>query len=128
MEPKLWVLRQCLCAVWHFMCLHSHTYTAVDAGNICTSRITVILITRKTQRPQFEPHAGIKMAQVLGSPLYICGAVTKICEQTGLAYSANLLAQSACSKNGSSTISRGTITHLHSVIANWYDLSQTTLI
>ena len=23
--------------------------------------------------PQFEPHAGIKMAQVVGSPLYICG-------------------------------------------------------
>ena len=26
----------------------------------------------KTQRPQFEHHAGIKMVQVLGSPLYIC--------------------------------------------------------
>ena len=36
-------------------------------------RTMVILITRKTWRPQFEPHAGMKMAQVLLSPLYICG-------------------------------------------------------
>ena len=27
----------------------------------------------KPRDPQFEPHARIKMAQVLGSPLYICG-------------------------------------------------------
>ena len=26
----------------------------------------------KQEDPQFEPHAGIKMAEVLGSPLYIC--------------------------------------------------------
>ena len=25
------------------------------------------------ENPQFEPHARIKMAQVLGSPMYICG-------------------------------------------------------
>ena len=30
---------------------------------------------RKTRGTQFEPHAGIKMAQVLQSPLYICGIV-----------------------------------------------------
>ena len=27
----------------------------------------------KPKYPQFEPHAGMKMAQVLGSPLYIFG-------------------------------------------------------
>ena len=26
---------------------------------------------KKSKDPQFEPHAGIKMAQVLGSPVYI---------------------------------------------------------
>ena len=35
----------------------------VDAGDIRTWRTTVILTTGKTRRPQFEPHAGIKMAQ-----------------------------------------------------------------
>ena len=38
------------------------------AGDI---RTTVILITRKPEDPQFGPHAEIKMAQVLGSPLHI---------------------------------------------------------
>ena len=28
---------------------------------------------KKPEDSLFEPHAGIKMAQVLGSPLYICG-------------------------------------------------------
>ena len=30
-------------------------------------------IWEKLEDPQFEPHAGIKIAQVLGSPFYICG-------------------------------------------------------
>ena len=30
-------------------------------------------IQEKGEDPQFYPHAGIKMVQVLGSPLYICG-------------------------------------------------------
>ena len=47
-----------------------HAKTAVDAGDIRTWRTTVILNTGKIQNPQFEPHAGIKMAQVLGSPVY----------------------------------------------------------
>ena len=31
----------------------------------------------KPEYLQFEPHAGINMAQVLGSPLYICGILTE---------------------------------------------------
>ena len=34
----------------------------------------VILITEKPTDSQFDPHARIKMAQVVGSPLRICGA------------------------------------------------------
>ena len=30
-------------------------------------------LREKPEDPQFDPHAGIKMAQVLGSPLYIYG-------------------------------------------------------
>ena len=30
-------------------------------------------IREKPEDPQFEPHAGIKIVQVLGSPLHICG-------------------------------------------------------
>ena len=37
-----------------------HAKTAVDTGDIPTWRTMVILIMRKTWRPQFEPHAGIK--------------------------------------------------------------------
>ena len=36
----------------------------------CTWRIMVILIAGKTWIPQWEPHAGIKMAHVLGSLVY----------------------------------------------------------
>ena len=35
-----------------------------------------ILVEGKPEYPQFELHAGIKMALVLGSPLYICGLST----------------------------------------------------
>ena len=67
-----------------------------NAGQMCSrSSSTVLHITRvclhtqttvyvhllkhsyfdygKTQDPQIEPHAGIKMPQVLGSVVYICG-------------------------------------------------------
>ena len=33
-------------------------------------------LREKPEDPQFEPHAGIKMVQVLGSPLYIRGRNT----------------------------------------------------
>ena len=60
-------------AVRLFTRVYLHAQTAVDAGDIRTWWTTVILITGKLEDPQFEPHAGIKMAQVLGCPLYICG-------------------------------------------------------
>ena len=41
--------------------------TAVDAVNM------LILFTKKPEDPQFEPYARIKMAQVLGSLVFICG-------------------------------------------------------
>ena len=53
----------------HFTCVHLHAQTAVDAGDICNWQTMVILLQEKKWRPQFDPHA---VAQVLGSPLYIC--------------------------------------------------------
>ena len=41
----------------------------------CTSdKPQLIWLQEKPKDPQFEPHARIKMAQVLGSPLYICSS------------------------------------------------------
>ena len=34
--------------------------------------LRVFWLQEKPKYPQFEPHAGINMAQVLGSPVYIC--------------------------------------------------------
>ena len=51
-----------------FMHDYLHAQTTVDV------QTTVILITRNPEDSQFEPHAGIKLAQVLGSPVYICGS------------------------------------------------------
>ena len=62
-----------LCAVQRFTHVYLHAKTTVDTGNIRIWQTKVILITGKTCRPQFEPHVGIKMAQVLGSPMYIYG-------------------------------------------------------
>ena len=52
--------------------LSSSTPYAVHAGNTRTWRSTIILITGKPKDPQIEPHAWIKIAQVL-SLVYICG-------------------------------------------------------
>ena len=57
------------CAMRRFTSLPSR----LDRSTLRTWRITLILITGKIWTPEFEPHAGIKMAQVLGSPVYICG-------------------------------------------------------
>ena len=59
-----------LCAPRNF---YLHAQTAVHVSNIRTWRTTIILITEKPEDPQFEPHAGIKMVEVLGSLVYICG-------------------------------------------------------
>ena len=56
---------QSLRAMQHFMPVCLHALTAVH-------RITVTLIMGKAEYPQMEPHAWIKMAQVLGSLVYIC--------------------------------------------------------
>ena len=54
---------QSLRAVRHFTHVYLHAKTA--------DWVTVILIMRKFEDSQFEPHARIKMAQVLGSPVHI---------------------------------------------------------
>ena len=51
-----------LSAVRHFTPVYLHAKTAVDADDLRTWWTTVILITEKPEDPQFEPHAGIKMA------------------------------------------------------------------
>ena len=51
--------------------VYLHAQTALDASDKRTWWTTVILITGKTWRPQFESHAGIKMVQALEYPLYI---------------------------------------------------------
>ena len=50
-------------------------HTQKQTQNKCIHNLHALrsLITGKLEDPQFEPHAGIKMAQVIGSPLYICG-------------------------------------------------------
>ena len=65
-------------AVQHFTHVYLHTWTAADAGDIHTWRTTFILITRKTRRPLIWAHVGIKMAQVLGSLVYIYGSGTSL--------------------------------------------------
>ena len=58
-----------LCGILRVFYLHAQT--AVDAGDLRTWRTVVILITGKLEDPQFEPHARIKMTQVLRSPLFL---------------------------------------------------------
>ena len=66
------------CAAFSHVYLHAQT--AVDADDIRTQWTTVILNTEKPEDPQFKLHAGMKMAQVLGSPLYICALTISIVE------------------------------------------------
>ena len=49
--------------------VYLHAQTAVDAGDIRTWQMTVILIREKPEYHQLEPHAGTKMAQILQSPV-----------------------------------------------------------
>ena len=48
-----------LCALRCFTHVHLHAQTSVDASNMRTWWTTVILITGKTQIPQFEPHGKV---------------------------------------------------------------------
>ena len=65
-------------ASWRFMHVYLHVQIAVHAGNIRTDEIPFFDYGKKPEDPQFEPHhaAEIKMAQVLGSLVYICGPNT----------------------------------------------------
>ena len=63
---------QFLCAVRRFTCVCHHAKTVVDAGDIRTWRTMVILITGKIRRPPIWAPCRNKMAQVPGSPVYIC--------------------------------------------------------
>ena len=58
-------------ATWLFTCDCLHAQTTVHAINIRTWRTTIILIMGKPDNPQFAPHGRIKLAQVLGSLVYI---------------------------------------------------------
>ena len=61
-----------LCASCCVLCVcHLHAQTVVDAETNCG--YFDYEKKKNSEDPQFEPHAGIKMAQVLGSLLYICG-------------------------------------------------------
>ena len=64
---------QCSPTVWSFNgCVSSRSDRSRCKWHIGTWQTTVILITGKTwiEYPQFEPHAWIKMAQVLWSLVY----------------------------------------------------------
>ena len=51
---------------------------AVHAINLRTLRTTIIFTTGKTRRPQFEPHARIKVTQGLVSPSSISVIVPNV--------------------------------------------------
>ena len=54
-----------------FVRVFLYTQTAVDAGDMQLTNHSYFDYG-KPEDPQLEPHDGIKMVQVLGSPLYIC--------------------------------------------------------
>ena len=55
-----------------YACLSSHS----DRSTYAPDESRLFWSQEKLEYPQFEPHAGIKMVQVLASPVYICGMVT----------------------------------------------------
>ena len=57
------------CAMRRFTRVYLYAQTAVDASD----EPWVFWLREKLEDPQFEPHAGIKIAQVLGSLVYIYG-------------------------------------------------------
>ena len=75
-------------AVHHFKHVYLHARTALDAGDKTTvvRQVTyapdvprLFWLRKMPEDPQFEPHAGIKMAQVLGSLVYIYDVNLKSC-------------------------------------------------
>ena len=65
-------------ATQHFLHVYLYCQTTVDAGDICTWWTTATVIVGKPEDPKFQSHARIKMAQVLESPLYICGEAQEV--------------------------------------------------
>ena len=78
-QQIMFMIFVCLAAL--YACLSS-----LSDSNTCTLNTYAldeplfrnILIAGKNQDPQMEPHAGIKMVQVLGSLVYICGTLTSV--------------------------------------------------
>ena len=53
--------------------LRKHTLSCSDPSSYAPDESRLFWSQKKPRLAQVEPHAGIEMAQVLGSPLYICG-------------------------------------------------------
>ena len=58
-----------MCHAAFLRMLYLHAQTTVDIGHIHFWQTVVILLTERTEDPEFEPHAWIKMGQVLGISL-----------------------------------------------------------
>ena len=48
--------------MWHFTHIYLHSQTAVDAGDYAPDKSWLFWLQENPEDPQFEPHAGIKMA------------------------------------------------------------------
>ena len=74
---------QSLCVMRRFMRVLSSRSDCIRCSDIHTWRTKIFWLWVKTQRPQFEPHARIKMAQVLRSLVYVCDKGVKLlCRST----------------------------------------------
>ena len=60
------------CRAMFYACLSSRSHSSRCRWHTHLTNHSYFLLQEKPKDP-FQPHAGVKMAQVLGSPLYICG-------------------------------------------------------
>ena len=75
--------------------------TAVDSGDLYPSnKSRLFWLQDKPEDPQFEPHARIKMVQVMGSPLYIGGGGVRNNFGHGYLLKYILMAQENCTCTG----------------------------
>ena len=59
-------------------CAAMHVYLHAQRPSRCRWHTHLMFwLWKKPEYSQFEPHAGVKMAQILGSPLYIYGTFSK---------------------------------------------------
>ena len=75
---------QSSCTIQHFMCVLSSSSDRCRFNDICTWWTALIWLWEKPEDPLIESHAGIKMAQVLRSLVYICGLCRLKCRSTYL--------------------------------------------